>query len=68
VSWECGGEPEVFLRGTEPENQCGEYERSDAWGSVRGAISALGERAAQELMERLQERAEELARRFAERR
>ena len=65
VSWDCDGESEVFLEGTEPEDRCGRYEHSDVWS---GALNAIRERAAQELIERLQERAEELARRFGGRR
>ena len=65
VSWDCGGEPEVFLEGTEPEDRCGGDEQPDAW---TGALNAIRERAAQELIERLQEKAEELARRFGNRR
>ena len=65
ASWDCGGEPEVFLEGTEPEDRCDGYEQPDAW---TGALNAIRERAAQELIERLQERAEELARRFGARR
>jgi hypothetical protein len=55
----------VFLEGTEPEDRCDGYEQPDAW---TGALNAIRERAAQELIERLQERAEELARRFGARR
>ncbi len=65
VSYECGGEPEVFLSGTEPEDRCERYERTDVW---TGALDALRERATQELIERLQERAEELVRRYGGRR
>jgi membrane carboxypeptidase/penicillin-binding protein len=65
VSWECGGEPEVFLRGTEPEDRCESYERPEIW---TGALEALRERAAQEFIERLQEQAEALARRYVGRR
>jgi len=65
VSWECGGEPEVFLSGTEPEDRCEVYERREIWS---GALDALRERAAHELIERLREQAEELARRYAGRR
>ncbi len=65
VSWACGGEPEVYLSGTEPEDRCEAYERPEVWS---GALSALRERAALELIERLQEQAEELARRYAGRR
>ena len=65
VSWECGGEPEVYLTGTEPEERCEGEERPQTWA---GALGVLRERAAQELIERLQEQAEELARRYAGRR
>ncbi|HKP30791.1 MAG TPA: PBP1A family penicillin-binding protein [Gemmatimonadales bacterium] len=65
ASWDCGGEPEVFLEGTEPEDRCGSYEQPDVWS---GALNAIRQRATQELIERLQEKAEELARRFGGRR
>jgi membrane carboxypeptidase/penicillin-binding protein len=64
VSWECGGEPEVFLQGTEPADQCGGNERRGVWAD---ALDVLRQRAAEELVERLQERAEELARRLSRR-
>jgi hypothetical protein len=65
VSYECGGEPEVFLGGTEPEDRCEGYERPEAW---TGALEALRERATNELIERLQERAEDWSAGTAERR
>jgi penicillin-binding protein 1B len=65
VSWDCGGETEVFLAGTEPENSCESYDRRGIWAD---ALDVIRQRAAEELVERLQERAEELARRLTGRR
>jgi len=65
VGWDCGGEREAFLSGTEPEDGCDGGDRLPVWSR---ALGALRERAAQELIGRLQEQAEELARRYSGRR
>ena len=64
VSWECGGDTEVFLEGTEPDSSCESYERRGIWAD---ALDVIRQRAAEELVERLQEKAEELARRLGAR-
>lgn len=65
ASWDCGGDTEVFLEGTEPEEACEAYERRGIWAD---ALDVIRQRAAEELVERLRERAEELARRLSDRR
>ena len=65
VSWECGGDAEVFLEGTAPEERCEGFDRRGVWAD---ALDVIRRRAAEELVQRLQEQTEELARRFGGRR
>ena len=52
--WECGGEPEVFLEGTAPDDRCGRGWAPDRW------MARLDDRA-EEYVDLLEEHADQLA-------
>jgi hypothetical protein len=73
--WECGGEPEVFLAGTAPENRCDGGWTPHRWIArlddrseelVDNLVDLLEERAG-ELADLLEDRADEALRMLAER-